>query len=245
MCRGKAPASQSCRDERCPARLIPAGQLDQLVWDDLCQVIAHPTSIADALERAHGGHWLPQELQARRDTLRKGRSHLEHQIDRLSEAYLHDIIPLPEYERRRRELDQKCAALDTQAKQLDAHVDRQAELAGLATSIEGFCQRVQTGLANATFEQKRQLIELLIDRVVVTDDQVEIRYVIPTSPTSEQVRFCHLRLDYFNLPAQHEPLDDLHWVGFQVRAQQGLGLELTFRIADHHPADGQGRLSAM
>ena len=245
MCRGKAPASQSCRDERCPARLIPAGQLDQLVWDDLCQVIAHPTSIADALERAHGGHWLPQELQARRDTLRKGRSHLEHQIDRLSEAYLHDIIPLPEYERRRRELDQKCAALDTQAKQLDAHVDRQAELAGLATSIDGFCQRVQTGLANATFEQKRQLIELLIDRVVVTDDQVEIRYVIPTSPTSEQVRFCHLRLDYFNLPAQHEPLDDLHWVGFQVRAQQGLGLELTFRIADQHPADGQGRLSAV
>jgi hypothetical protein len=32
---------------------------------------------------------------------------------------------------------------------------------------------------------------------VVTDDHVEIRYVIPTAPASEHVRFCHLRTDYF------------------------------------------------
>jgi len=38
---------------------------------------------------------------------------------------------------------------------------------------------------------------LLIDRVVVTDAEVEIRYVLPTSPESEHVRFCHLRKDYF------------------------------------------------
>ena len=63
-----------------------------------------------------------------------------------------------------------------------------------------FCQRVQRGLNEATFEQKRQLIELLIDRVVVTDEEVEIRYAIPTSLKGESVRFCHVRLDYFNEP---------------------------------------------
>jgi site-specific DNA recombinase len=46
--------------------------------------------------------------------------------------------------------------------------------------------------------KKRQLIELLIDRVVVTNEEVEIRYVIPTSISSEQVRFCHLRSNYFD-----------------------------------------------
>ena len=53
------------------------------------------------------------------------------------------------------------------------------------------------GLEQASFEQKRQLIELLIDRVVVTNEEVEIRYVIPTSPSSEQTRFSHLRSNYF------------------------------------------------
>jgi site-specific DNA recombinase len=40
-------------------------------------------------------------------------------------------------------------------------------------------------------------VELLIDRVVVTREEVEIRYVLPTSTASEQTRFCQLRLDYF------------------------------------------------
>jgi hypothetical protein len=31
----------------------------------------------------------------------------------------------------------------------------------------------------------------------VTEEEVEIRYVIPTSSRSEHIRFCHLRLDYF------------------------------------------------
>jgi site-specific DNA recombinase len=33
--------------------------------------------------------------------------------------------------------------------------------------------------------------------VIVTNDDVEIRYVIPTSLSSEHIRFCHLRKDYF------------------------------------------------
>ena len=63
---------------------------------------------------------------------------------------------------------------------------------------------MQQGLEQATFEQKRQLIELLVDRVVVTGKEVEIRYVIPLSPKSERIRFCHLRLDYFYGPARSE-----------------------------------------
>src|SRR5918998_2797820 len=70
------------------------------------------------------------------------------------------------------------------------------QLAGLSGRIEDFCRRVQQGLVQATFEQRRALVELLIDRVIVTDGEVEIRYVMPTDHASEQVRFCHLRLDY-------------------------------------------------
>ena len=198
VCRAKAQPQRSLRNERCPTRYIPAEALDALVWADLCALLAHPESIAYALERARGGHWLPQELQARREQLRRGQVHLEGQIERLTQAYLGAVIALPEYQRRRQDLDQKIQALATQAQQLDAQVDHQAELAGLATAITAFCQRVQAGLTHATFEQKRTLVELLIDRVVVTNDEVEIRYVIPTSPAGEHTRFCHLRKDYFD-----------------------------------------------
>lgn len=81
-------------------------------------------------------------------------------------------------------------------RQLTVQVDRQQDLMQAIHHVEDFRQRVQAGLATATFEQKRQLVELLIDRVVVTNDEVEIRYVIPTSPRSEHTHFYHLRSVY-------------------------------------------------
>ena len=200
ICSGKARAVHCRREDKCPSRFIPAQQLDELVWQELCESLTYPESITHILERVQGGCWLPQELQARRENLRRACVQIEQQLNRLTEAYLAGIIPLAEYDRRRAEFEQRMAGLEAQANTLAVQTDRQKELAGLTESITDFCQRVQQGLANATFEQKRQLVELLIDRVVVTNHEVEIRYVIPTSPNGEHMRFCHLRKDYFGHP---------------------------------------------
>jgi site-specific DNA recombinase len=77
---------------------------------------------------------------------------------------------------------------------------------------------VRHGLAQATFEQRRTLVELLIDRVIVTDGAVEIRYVMPTDRASEQVRFCHLRLDYRAGPPGRQRSDPMY-----ARVQGGQG----------------------
>ena len=87
-CRGKKHPVVSCRDEKCCSRYIPASQLDELVWKDLCEVLTHPEAIAAALQRVQGGQWLPQELQARRENLRKARVSLTQQMERLTDAYL-------------------------------------------------------------------------------------------------------------------------------------------------------------
>src|ERR687896_2630043 len=50
-------------------------------------------------------------------------------------------------------------------------------------------------------------------------------------------RFLEGRL---HLPAQDEPPHDLLGAGTKVSAQQGLGSELSFRIAHQHPAYGYG-----
>ena len=196
LCNGRSTQVGSHLNHPCNARYIPANQLDELVWQDMCEVLTHPEMIAHALQSAHQGDWLPQELQARRENLRKGQKALQTQLERLTEAYLQEIIPLPEYQRRRTELVRRQQGLADQEKQLTQQVRRQEELAGWNASIEAFCQRIQFGLDQATFEQKRKLVELLIDRVIVTNGDVEIRYVIPTSPESEYIRFCHLRKDY-------------------------------------------------
>ena len=200
VCSGKFNKAQSAPEEKCSSRYAPAEQLEEIVWKDLCEVLTHPESITDALRRAHGGEWLPQELKARQENLRKGRAALGRQLERLTEAYLGEVIPLAEYHRRRKDLEQRDESLAAQERQLRSQSRQRMELVGVAGSIEDFCERVRGGLAEATFEQKRKLVELLIDRVIVTGEEVEIRYVIPTDPSSEHVRFCHLRSDYLHHP---------------------------------------------
>jgi site-specific DNA recombinase len=121
---------------------------------------------------------------------------LKHQQGRLLEAYLANVINLEEFERKRSELTQKETAIATQRFQLEMTAVERVELGSVASSIEAFCASVRPILEQATFAQRRQLVELLIDRVVVTENRVEIRYVIPTKTDGPQIPFCHLRTNY-------------------------------------------------
>jgi site-specific DNA recombinase len=196
-CRQQSEVKRLKEGNSCSARYTPAQQLETLVWQDLCHVLKHPETIAHAMERLRDGQWLPQELQARCSMLHKAQKSLQQQIERLTQAYLADVIALEEYLRRRGDLETQRQVLATQERQLAAQSHQHIEMTQLAQGAEAFCHGIQQGLEQATFEQKRQLVELLIDRVVVTQEQGEIRYVIPTSLKGEQSRFCHLRIDYF------------------------------------------------
>jgi site-specific DNA recombinase len=149
-----------------------------------------------ALERAQGGQWLPQELQAQRTTLQQAKQTLNNQLERLTDAYLAAIVPLAEYERRRGDLENRLKGIENQEETLMAQVNQQEQVTQRIESVQAFAERISATLVDATFEQKRQLVELLVDRVLVTNDDVEIRYAIPLTKESEQVRFCHLRSDY-------------------------------------------------
>ena len=201
VCSGKSNALRAAKGERCAARFTPSDRLDQFVWQDLCQILANPALITHELERAQAGEWLPQELQARRKTVIAALAHLERQQSRLLEVFLAEIIGRDEFERKRQELAKTQQSLDLQLRQIEAQNQKHIDTANLAAGIEDFCQRVKPTLEGLNFAQRRQLVELLIDRVVLDNEKVEIRYVIPTSPKGEQSIFSHLHLDHFDVPA--------------------------------------------
>ena len=202
-CLGKQARVASGRVRCCPARFIPAGQLDELVWADLCAVLQLPELVAEALERAHRGAWVPQELRRRQATLHSVRASVARQRQRLLEAYLAEVIDLACFQRQDQSLAGQQADLLAREREVAAQGERLAEVSAIAQSMTQVLHQLGAGLDQAGFEQRRQLVELLIDRVVVTDGHVEIRYVIPTTPGSTKTRFCHLRTDYFQVEAAH------------------------------------------
>ena len=55
ICSGKDGRCHPEIEEHCPARFVPAQQLDQSVWADLCEVVMHPESIRQAISA--GTRW--------------------------------------------------------------------------------------------------------------------------------------------------------------------------------------------
>jgi len=210
LCRGRTDTLRAAQGKRCTARYVPSQALDSLVWVDLCEIISTPELITHALGRAQSGEWLPQTLQSRKQTLTKSLKQLERQQERLLEVYLGEVIERVEFERKRRELSDTQNALHRQLRQLEAQVQKQLDVAGLASGIGDFCKRIQPTLDMLTFEQRRELVTLLIDRVIVDDEEVEIRYVIPTSSAGEEKLFCHLRSDYRTV---FQRAKELPWLG--------------------------------
>ena len=188
-CLGKQAQVSSGRSRCCPARFIPATQLDELVWADLCAVLQQPELVAQALERAHSGAWVPGELRRRQASLRQVRASVARQRQRLLEAYLAEVIDLACFQRQDRGLAGQEADLLAHEREVAAEGERLVQVSAIAQSTTQVLNGLRVGLGQASFEQRRQLVELLIDQLVVTNGQVEIRYVIPTTDHSTKTRF--------------------------------------------------------
>jgi len=195
-CGGKQPNHQTGRESRCHSRGIRVQKLDALVWHDMVEILTQPELVTVALQRSQSGEWLPEALASKQKALQRTQRQIKGQLDRLTDAYLANVISLDEYERRRKPLENDIEALSKQMEQLKQQVVQQDSVAGMVSSLESFCRKIGKGVEQATFEQKRKLVELLIDRVIVTDQDVEIRYVLPTDPSAYHTRFCDLRLAY-------------------------------------------------
>jgi site-specific DNA recombinase len=237
LCRGKQASVTSRHEQLCPSRFIPAAELDALVWADLCTVLQTPEILAEALQRARTGAWLPETVQQQYAGIRTAHKSLERQQERLLDAYVAGLLDLAAFEKRQRGVADRMAELAARERELLAQGQRLLDTAKILASMTEVCARLRQNLEATTFEQRRELVELLIDRVVVTDDDVEIRYAVPTTDSSLHTRFGQLRQDYLDHPAsrqQHESalglgvLDDFQAdaVGLGVRRRLVAGVAL-------------------
>lgn len=132
---------------------------------------------------------------------------LRRQRECLLEACLAEAIDLSTLQRKDGELHRRQEDAWAQQREIAAQGQRLVGVHALAESINAICARLRIRLEQATFEQRRQLIELLVDRVVVTNGVVEVRYVIPTTEASTHTYFYHLRTGYLDPEALAIPGD--------------------------------------
>lgn len=95
------------------------------------------------------------------------------------DAYQADVISLDELTERRGQIVTQRRALDRQLEQQRALRGERVKAQEVVTDLTAFCGRIRGRSADASFADKQAILQLIIERIIVHDDSLEIRHVIP------------------------------------------------------------------
>ena len=168
------------RAHPCPRACADGEALERAVWGHVRDLLADPDRLtaqfrhfaADADRNASREQGPERRLVARLDGLRRADA-------RLLDAYQAEVISLEELTERRRQLDGQRCGLERQLEQQRDLRRQRTEAQELLLDLAAFCERVRGRLDEASFTEKQAILQLVVERVIVHEDNLEIRHVIP------------------------------------------------------------------
>jgi site-specific DNA recombinase len=175
-CAGADPLTTG-RETKCRRAYVQADSLEQAVWAHVVNLLRDPAQLAAQFGR------LLAEGNAGDDTaesrLRARIERLNRADRRLLEAYQAEVISLEELSGQRKAVaDQRRLAEQQHEQHLRLRDQRLKARASLA-SLTAFGERISSRLQTADFAERQAILRLVVERIIIQDDALEIHHVIP------------------------------------------------------------------
>jgi hypothetical protein len=179
ICHGKDTLARD-RSHPCPQPRTRVEELDAAVWDHVRRLLDDPATLAAQFEeQARQAEALDAGADAASQKCEALLRRLDREEQRLIDAYQAEAIDLDELKRRREQIQGRRVVLTGQREQ-EQRLRRERQTAKeVWADLTAFCRRVRSRLDEATLAEKQRILQLLIDRVIVGEDDLEIRHVIP------------------------------------------------------------------
>ena len=157
--------------------ILKGEDVEPLVWQAVSELLHNPTLLADA--------WLSQQEET---TAQPGELHrlqnrqkaLERQWTRLLDLYQDNLLDKETLSQRKARIDAERTRLAERLQQLQQQERRERVKDEMLADFEAYCQQMMSRLENPTPETQQEVIRLLIDHIVVKDDEIIIKHIIPT-----------------------------------------------------------------
>lgn len=177
-CKGHRPMD-CCRKTRCPSLLVRADSLDKVVWDALCKLLTNPGVIPSL-----HAEWSKTQnslscIEDQRNQILSRRQKLERRIQKLIDAYQLDVITLTELSSRRKRIEADIKQLNIEEKNLLEQQQKVIHWKEVIDNVNLFRQLIGKNLNCLCFEEKQVIAQCLIEKVVVTGEDVDIYHILP------------------------------------------------------------------
>ncbi len=178
MCKTGRNLLHTHREIKCANRSVRKKDLDEVVWKKITELLEKPELIIEQYKRQKdivlsGG--TQKECQKLEQQVQRYSKQIQHLID----AYQAEVINLEDLNTRKISLEQKISHLQEHIRNIKAAEKNEMDYKKIFDNIEAFCDAVKRGMENASFEDRRKIVELLVEEVKVTNGKIEIVHILP------------------------------------------------------------------
>ena len=170
----------------CEGRSVGAAKVETMVWEHVRALLSNSELLRTRYEEGHGDPVLDTREEQERERLQRKLTAVEREVQRLIDAYQAGVIELAELQTRRQRAEEHGQVLRERLQEIEQqHMERTKELR-LVQGLEEFCTSMHHALQNPEYEIKQKVLQLVVDRIVVDEQQLTIRHVVPTGPVKLQ-----------------------------------------------------------
>ena len=162
----------------CPSKYIQGLKLEEIVWNTISKLLAQPELIVQQLQNRK---YSPvAHLEASLDQVCQSLESKTVEADRMLDAYKIGAINIQTLKCKMDEIKKEEAELNNEKLSLEADI-RKAQAEELnEEKLYQFCRGLPTTLANLNFEDRKQILREVVDKIVVDGNKVTIYGIIPT-----------------------------------------------------------------
>ena len=165
----------------CDNGSVKGEELERLVWSELVGLLNDPGRLKAELERRFN----ETQPNDRIESLAREVNKLRRRLDRLIDAYEHEMIERDEFESRIAPLRDQYHRESMALASLKGELSESIDVDSAQDALNQFAAQVQASLDTAAPSLQRQLIELLIKQIEIHPTETRIVYRVPQTPFAQ------------------------------------------------------------
>jgi len=170
----------------CTGRSLSATVIETGVWNHVKALVSDPAVLRTQYEQGRGDPAVDVRAEQERGRLERKLAALDREVTRLVDAYQAEVIELTELAERRRRIEDHGRMLRERVREIaQQRTERTTELR-LLEGVDAFCTSVRGAMEEPSFTVQQNVLQLVVNRIVVEDNQVIIEHVVPTGPVRLQ-----------------------------------------------------------
>jgi site-specific DNA recombinase len=166
----------------CSAHPIRVEALDELVWEQTRHLLEEPELVLQEYSRRTQKKRREQD-QFKELLTRKKREIKQQELEkeRLLDLYQTGRVSLAEIEPRLKSIRTKIKKINDECSLLEKEEKEEGHRLQLIEQFADFTQRMQANLSTLDFEERKQIVRLLVEEVIVNPktDDITVRHILP------------------------------------------------------------------